>query len=262
MKTKNVISLLAVLLIGFSAMAVLGEEEEGKVKPLYVEEVVIRPAKIDEFRTTVEEIRTIYVNYKLPYTCFVHSSLDNQYYWFCFPVKDLADLDNLFKAVNEIVNEYGKEKWSELWDRQEVTTQYRKTYILNYSPEYSFSPEKMGESNYWRNQHWYVEPGKEKEFRSILKEWVAVYDKKKIPVGYEVYVGGIGTNIPVYSVLFRGKDVPDIWQKFDKIGEIGGPEVRVLRKKMEALTKRIEIMIWDDIYPNFLLFQNKAPIKT
>jgi hypothetical protein len=249
MKSKTLYCLVVVFVIGLNSIAVIAQSEEQAIQPLLCEKVFVKPSKINEFISTVKEIRAIFVKYKLPYTCYVHCSQTFQYL-FCWRVQNFSDIENFFKTVKGIIGKYGDEKWLALWQRQGATTEYRNVYVLNFTPALSFSPEDIQNQHIWYMQHWYVQPEHEKEFREICKEWVDLYERKNIPVGYDIYEGSIGTDIPVYSVLFRGVSLIDILSKFKKVGDLGGEEAKVLRKKMESFTRKMETEI-GEIYPLF-----------
>ena len=111
-------------------------------------------------------------------------------------------------------------------------------------PRLSYIPEnprlKPEEANFAHITRFYVKPDKEREFRDIMSELAALFKRKNISDGYNVYALAIGTGKPLLSIVFRAKDDADYYSQHKKIVEILSEEIKALYEKIVPLLRKIE----------------------
>jgi hypothetical protein len=240
MKTK-ILAVLVVLLLGaFCFLPVATQAQEQKPQLYYVYDFVVKPAMVSQFEAAVK--REIELGHPSPYNTF---STDDLHYYFVTPIQNYAGIDSMDKADNEWSTKIGKEKLDALMKSYEGTFEYYKAGVIRFLPDLSYAPKVPGlkpeEGDFVSWGFANVEFGKGKEFRDVLKQWVALYDSNKIPMGWNTYVGVMGVEMPLYLWAERAKSAAQYWAEDEKaMKTIGGAKVMELYKKTMALCRKFE----------------------
>jgi hypothetical protein len=245
MKGKVLISLTTILIVSLWLIPALPQAKEPKPQLFLVEEVVVKPAKVAEWETHVKQAVELFAKYEFPYQLYAYS-YDDFHYRLGFPVHSYADIDNLFKAFEELSKKMGPEQWESLMMSAMGTLDYYRYFMIYFRPDLSYIPEELG-FNLWEEEHFisiescYLHYGSEKEYEEITKKWVELYKIKNISSGWWTYIGDIGTNMPKYVFAVRAKSAADYYSQSEKIQKLLGEEIKKLMGKTMSPVRKIEI---------------------
>lgn len=242
MKGKISIILIVFLLFSLWAITALPQAKQQRT-PLYiVEETIAKPPKVSEYEAHIKKAVDLFAKYNHPYPVYAFST-DDLHYISVFPVKSFADMENTYKAFGELAKKAGEE-FQAMIKSAEGTLEYSKYFIVRYIPQLSYIPDKPRlkpeESNFIFCEYFYIEPGKEGEFAEVCKKWIALYKSKNISDGWEIYIGSIGTETPLFIVFFRSKSAADYHSQEEKTWELLGEEGEALKEKTLSITRKFE----------------------
>jgi hypothetical protein len=240
MRTKFIAVLLILLLGSFCVLPAIAQAQDQKPQLFYVYDFVVKPAMVSQFEAAVK--REIELGHPSPYNTF---STDDFHYYFVMPIQNFARIDSMEKADDEWSAKIGKEKLDALMKSYEGTFEYYKAGVIRFLPELSYAPKlttpKPEEGNYMSWGFASVEFGKGKEFRDVLKQWVALYDSNKIPMGWNTFVGVMGVEIPLFIWAERAKSAAQYYADGDKATKtIGEAKVTELWNKTMAVCRKFE----------------------
>jgi hypothetical protein len=243
MKSKISIVLVVSFVVILCSSTLLAQEKEQKEQLFNVDDYVVNPSMVDEFEAGLKEWVAICAKHKFPYFWNAYSTADFHFY-FVWPVENYADIDNMYKAFDELEKKVGEEQMQTLLKRFEGTYEYFNSSMYYLIPERSYTPEsprlKPEEINYLRWGFYYLKPGKGGAFAENDKEWIALHKQKNIPDGYNIYVGDIGTDVPVVVLVTWGKNAADYFTQGAKNEKTLGEEAQALYKKEQALLRKYE----------------------
>ena len=217
MKSQKIITLLLLFLLCFALTVVAQEKEkENKIQAYYINEDQVKPCMVFEYEEALKEYSAFMKENKYKYPLHLFSTDDFIYYYSTPMDFSGAYLDSINAAYSEVVSK-DKEKWGKIWEKFEGTYHYNKSYVIAYNSALSYSPK---ETSYKGNEKHYVDftfvsvkVGKSGEMKEILKKWVEIYKKYDLPLGFDTYIGNIGTEQPLFIWISRGKDRVDHWTK-------------------------------------------------
>ena len=244
MRRRIFIFFMVGIMVALCALTTYAQAEKPPVQFYFVEDNVVKPSKMNQFEAAVKEFLAMIEEYHFPYSFYTYMT-DDFHYYFVYPIEGFSDLEKAYQIWSEILAKFGEDKWQAINKRMGKTIEYFKhgTFIqqpaLSYTPQgHQLSLEKVPYT-YWGFA--YGKPGLEKELEANLKEWVALYESRKIPVGFTTFVGGIGTDMPFYFWTMRAKNAAEYWRLDEKIVEELGPEkVMALWNKTLALLRKYE----------------------
>jgi hypothetical protein len=75
---------------------------------------------------------------------------------------------------------------------------------------------------------------------SLIKDYKALFEKKNIEEGYRVYIGDLGTDMPMILFVQPAKSRVDFASLSDKQDELLGDEGTALWKKAMSITQKFE----------------------
>lgn len=228
MRSKISIFLMVSLTVSLCVLTTLAQDKEQEGRLFLIAEVVVKPSMASKYEAHVKEVLELAIkhNYPFPYNVF---STNDYHYYYAFPMKNFADMDNLFKASGEWVKQMGEERFQEMMKRTIGTYSYERFFLHRHAPDLSYMPEKPRlkpeEEKFFYWGRCFIQPGKEKEVAENFKKFASLYKDKGADMGWETYVGDIGTKMPVFYYVMYGKDAADFWGHSKKIDEIVGEEV-------------------------------------
>jgi hypothetical protein len=224
-----------------SSGLVQGEEEKPSL--YFVQEFVVKPDKIADFEIILKESASLYTKHNLQYSYFV-CSMDNYHYAAYFPINNYGEIDLVFLAFYEVFDKVGEEKIQEMHKRHGDAIEHQKSYFIRHSPELSYASEnprlKPDEANFMYMPNCYVKPGNESEFEEIAKEWVALDKSVNRTDSYDMFVGDIGTETPLYFWLARAKSAADFYNQQEVYGTKAGEKIMELWNKTMALCRKYD----------------------
>ena len=243
MRGKVSVFLLAGFVASLCALTTIAQAGEQKPQLYFVTQFVVKPSMVSEFETGTKEWLARDVKLKYPYPWYTRSCEDFHYI-FITPVKNFADLDKMEKTDIEFMKKMGEDQFKALMKLFEGTCECYHATMARSLPEISYIPEnprlKHEESNFICTDFFYIQPGKEKEFEKVCKEWVTLQKNKNIPDGYSLAVSVMGTELPLYIGNSKGKNAGDYFSQMEKNWKLLGDEGKALMKKTMALCRKIE----------------------
>jgi hypothetical protein len=244
MRSRISIFLLVGFVVIFCSLPTLAQGEKQKAQAYFALEVVVKPPMIAKYEAAAKEMVSLSSKYNATYPWYGFMA-DDMHYYFFIPVKNLADVDNMFKEDSALEKKMGEEKLNEIEKLFAGTYEYVHTSMIYSRPDLSYTPESprlQPEEAIYR--HWilyYIQPDKEKEFHEILKKFVDQPKLKNVTDGYEILIGGIGMDAPVCIVALSGKSAADFEAHYEKIWEVLGEEAMALVQKLVAMARGFEI---------------------
>lgn len=243
MKGKFIVIFLVQVfcLCASSALAQVGEQ---KAQLWFVEDVVVKPSMVEKYEAHTKEALILWKKYGTPSAFYVFNT-DDFHYYFVWPIENYASLNSLFKAIGEWVVKMGDENWQALVKSGEGTYEYMKWSIIRLRPDLSYIPEKQvkkpEEASFVYLNFFYIQPGKEAEFERTLKEGVAFYRHVNFPFGFDVYIGDIGTEMPMYIYLSKTKDAAEFYAGHDEAFKLHTEEAIKLRRKTFVTIRKMDV---------------------
>lgn len=244
MKAK--VSGLLVVAVLFGLCVGNGSAQETKSQMYLVEECLVKPSADAAFYELEKEAIALFQKLRWPLGWKCYASDDSRYY-FVMPMANLAEVETYFKAVAEVFAKNSAE-FKPLLDKFSELGEYDRYFILNFAPELSLIPEKPrfkpGETDFFFFDIWYIKPGKETEFEKTQREGIPVAKKKGVKDSWLCFVGGLGTEQPVY--YFAGPDtLVDFYKHNAEMWKLMGKEAGEMQQKMLLLCrKRESAMAW------------------
>ena len=226
------------------ASTTLAQTEEQKAQLYFVEEVVVKPSMADKYEEHTKEALDLWTKYGSPFPFYAFVT-DDFHYYFVWPIENYASLDSLFKAIGEWVVKMGDENWQALLKSGEGTYEYMKWSIVRHKPELSYSPAnpslKPGEANFVYLNFFYIQSGKEEEFEEVFKEGTAFYKSINFPFGFDIYVGDMGTEMPMYIYFSKWENAADFFAQHDKAFKLHTEEAIKLRQKTLITIRKTKV---------------------
>ncbi len=243
MRAKATVFLLACLMVCLFTITTLAQAEKPKTQLYMVFELVTKPSMAKDYENAVKEEFALLEECKFPHPWYVYSTDDFHYYFFS-PMDNFASIDEMDKSYAEMAKKIGKQRWQAVMKRIDDKSEYYHMYMIRYKPDLSYTPEnprlKPEDANFISIDFYYIQPGKEKEFEEVCKDYNALDKRKKIPNDYSFSVMAIGTEMPLYIGLARGRNASDLFSHWEKQQEIEGEEGKVLWEKTWAVCRKFE----------------------
>lgn len=213
-----------VLAIALAPSVRAGDKEQ---QMFLVEDNPVVPAQIEAYEAFVKEFVAQMQAFEFPYPCYTYMTSD-LHYLYVFPVADFADIGKLFASVNEMVAKWGKDKFAETVEKSVGTYKYQKFSLYLYRPELSYVPEGMKEGPeslkfmFWGTVQ--GQPGRQKELEASFKQFVDLYQGKKVQHGWRTYMTVFGGKSPEYVYSEHGPSAAKFWTEVEEIDkEMGEP---------------------------------------
>ena len=242
MKTSISVLLLAALVTCLCVYAPSLTAQEKKSQMYFVGCDVVNPYMDSKYDTTVKEQVALFDKYKWPYPFSVYATNDYCYYYLT-PVKDFTEIGNSFKAAEELIGKAGIE-WKAIYAKFTGVVQSTTFSVFTFTPELSYTPAsprlKQGEGNFVIIDEWYALVGKEEDFENHIKELVALMKKRNVTAEWDAFVGGLGTEQPLYAFAARDTNMADFWAHNADMWKALGKEGGTLFDKLQACTRKHE----------------------
>lgn len=242
MKSKVSVFVLVGLVVSLCSLTTLALGEEQEAQLWLVWDILVKPSKVMEFEKAMKDQVALYKKLKFPYPWSAASTEDN-YYYFLVHIKKFADIDNMYKAFAEAEKKMGAE-YKAIEKSFIGTYEYVHPYLAYLNPELSYFPEnprvKPGEEGYLFYTYLYFKPGMEAEAEAVCKEWKALYKSKGVPDSYFMWIGDIGTDMPMFCVVQSGKTGSDFYAQAEKRQKEMGNEATKLWAKTAKICRKVE----------------------
>lgn len=243
MLTKfSVFVLTTVLLISTSCR--LNAQEKLPDSELYlIHEDVIYPYMTEKYEKAASDFAGMMKEGKVEgsYTAL---QTDIFTYTYISPVKDYDGLAKYFDMRSNMMEKVGKDKFAKVMSGFDGCYASHKNFLLtlrndlSYKAKYGLNPDEG--LNFRHLDYVYVVPGKEDEMMQILKEYQTLYDSKNIEEGYRIYIGGIGTDMPMILFVQPAKSQVDWATLTENQDKLLGDEGMKLWNRAMAITMKFE----------------------
>jgi hypothetical protein len=231
---------LAVILGGWPA-ALAGQEKQPELS--LIGDFLVDTSRVAEFEAGLKDLLALMEKHGFSFSLGT-SMTDDGHYYMVYPMKGYADLDSWHKAWEELGKKTGAEDLRAIDGRIHAAVLERVYQFWYYRPDISFLPEKERlrpeEIGYYTWDFVWLNPGKEKEFESVNKEWIALSAAKKARDPFMTCAGDLGTQMPVYLWIEYGKSAADYAAAEEKFWKAMGEEGAALSKKTRALIKKMD----------------------
>ncbi len=229
---------LASLVLAVALAPAVWAGDEGPQMYL-VEDNPVVPAQMEAYEVFIKELVGQMEASEFPYPVYTYMT-DDLHYLYVFPVADFADVGKLFASWSELVGKWGKEKFEEAMKRSIGTYEYQKFSLYLYRPELSYVPEGMKEDPeslkfvFWGTVQ--GEPGRQQELEDSFKQYVALYQGKKVQHGWQTYMTVMGGEAPEYVYTEQAASAGKFWTEVEEIDKDLG---EAAKKAWMAMTKLI-----------------------
>jgi len=227
MRGKVSIILVTGLMLGLFSMVdfIQAQEQEGQ---LYLAiEVVVKPSMVSQYEAHAKEVLELVTKHNFPFPYDLFSTNDYCYYY-VFPMMNFADMDNWYKALGEWFKQMGGENYQEMVKHTMGSYAYEKIFLFRHAPDLSYVPEKQRlkpeEEKFFYWGRCFIQPGKEKEVAENFKKFVSLYKGKGVDMGWDTFIGDVGTKMPFFAYVMYAKDAADFWSHSKEVEEIVGEE--------------------------------------
>jgi hypothetical protein len=242
MKTKLSVLLLSlvVCLCAFTTSAQGEEQEEASLFFTIVHR--IKPHMIVQYEESGKIIMKQFEKQNFPFTFFTWEDGSFSYYYF-YPMKSFADIDKLWIAWGDFVENWGAEGAKTL-DLINASMESYEDFMLRHLIELTFIPEnprlKDDEEVYAAWDMHYLLPGKETEYLQLMKKFLALFKKINLKDRIYIHAGEMGMDKPVYIAAGGAKDPTDYWSQNKKMWEAMGQESTPLMLEFFKLIRKRE----------------------
>lgn len=232
----------------FAVLSVLSlaqaEKPEGQL--YFVEEMKVKMDKFSDFDAVIQKVAALCKEHDYPYPWAAYSTND-MFYYFVYPVKTRADIEDLFSTWDDLVAKMGKDKWQALYQRMVDSAEFIKYYEMRHLPAHSYTAADTDPTpqddpyTYWG--FCYTKPGHEGELADIYMKYVELYKSKNCPSSFDSYVVLSGAELPAYFYMMRGKSLSGLFGESEKSEEMTGAESANLWTQLASHLRRYEYKI-------------------
>lgn len=234
--------------LAFSILAPFSAGSAEKNSRLYfVEDYTVKPSMVTQFEASIKEfIMTVLKPYGWSWSFETYSTEDFHYY-FLYRIENMAEMDKAYDDFHGIIGKYGERNWAVLYGKIGEATEYCKQGTITMLPELSYLPApprlKPDETKLVSWSYCYVMPGREVEFEGLVRKTVMLYKARNIGQGLKTWMGGLGTESPMYFFTETAKSASDLFLTGEGITRILEPDLGRLWKEMLGMIRRFETKI-------------------
>ena len=227
MRSKISIFLMVSLAVSLCALTTSAQAQEQEGQLFLGMEVVVKPSMVSQYEAHVKEVLELVTKHNFPFPYNLFSTNDYCYYYM-FPMKNFADIDNWYKALGELFKQMGGENYQEMMKHSMGSYAYEKISLFRHAPDMSYIPEKQRlkpeEEKFFYWGRCFIQPGKEKKVAENFKKFVSLYKSKGVDMGWDTFIGDVGTKMPLFSYVMYAKDAADFWSHSKEVEDIVGEE--------------------------------------
>ena len=222
---------------------ILKAQEQQKPQMFVVWENSVIPSQVDQYHNAVKKQVALMKKYHHTTPYLVYATEDYFYYWVT-PINDFASFDALSTVWFSFVAEMEQKEGFIHNQEFKGTIYYIKPQILLDRPDLVFLPNgqsfDISKTPYFRFGYCYVKPRFEKEFEENWKDWVALFKKNNMEIGWNLNSGIFGMETPLYLWGEFYENPADMSTKRAKAYSSLGEEPNKLWKETEKLLRKIE----------------------
>ena len=242
MREKILIVVVVGLLVNLFALNVYAQEEESQSQLFVIHEDVVKPSMVGKFEEARKGLLAKLKEHNMTSMSYRVAVTDDFHYMMISEIENMAALDK--NPWQELREKMGDEESRAMAKWNDETYDMHHSYLVRLQHNLSYTPENAGENSEEMNfRHWsfyYINPDKAEEAKEIAKEWHTLFASKKIPTGYRIYTGGMGTEVPLYVVVQWAKNAAEFQAQDAKTNELLGEEGKELSQRTFAITRKFE----------------------
>lgn len=244
---RKVVGIMSVVLAALAVLPGLLSAQKPESRMFAIVDCTVKPSMEAKFWETAKEEVAYHAKNGFPFAWQTYAGEDGHYY-FVYPIKGLADIEDLMKASKEL-------RAKDAAGYQALSAKYVGTYesskamVFTFRPELSFLPENpyypVDEMKFICLDIWSFEPEKEAEAEKYLQEMIVLTKKKGIRDAWYCLAGGLGTDQPVYVMAGPDKDHVEFLKHNADMWKLMGDEVNApYNKSLSVCRKRESRNLW------------------
>ena len=224
------LSLIMVILVSLLPLLTVTAQAQTPAPQLFtIHEDVVIPSRVVEYEKAAKNLADLMEQHNMTSMQYSAASGDDFTYIYISTVINYSGLDNMGAGFAELQEKMGKKAFEEAMEKFNGNYHSHRDYMIRLHPELSYNPEYGNNLNDGMNfRHWdfyHVYPGKEAEVAEIAKEWIELNKSMDIKQGYRLYMGDMGTDMPLVIVSHSAKSASDFYSNNEKnmmkLGEAG-----------------------------------------
>lgn len=200
-------------------------------------------SRASEYEAAVKDLRAELAKNGFPFQIDVYSTDDGHYYA-DVPLRSHADADSLLAAWRDLRRKMGDQGRRALLDRIAAYEIERIFQSWLFRPGISFLPEperlRPAEIDYYTWDYVWIIPGREAEFESCNRDWIALSKAKGARDPFFTFEGSLGVKTPVYVWVEYGKSAADYAVTEEAFWNLLGDEGAALSKRTRAVIRTRE----------------------
>jgi hypothetical protein len=240
---KKVTTLTIILLLMAVSIPVAEAQDEQKNQLLVVWVNSVIPSQVQQYEEAVKKQVMLMKKYNHVTPYYVYGTDDYYYYWVTF-IENFGAFDDLSAGWFQFKSEVAQKDAFIMEQEFKGTANYILPQFFTTRPDLSFIPSGQtydpNETPYFRFGYCYVKGGFEKEFEMNWSDWVALFKKYNIAIGWSMYEGILGVEAPFYLWGENYKNEVDMAASRAKEFEAMGEEPNKLWQETIKLLRKIE----------------------
>lgn len=239
------ISLITAMMVSLlPLLAVHAQDQTAATQLFTIHEDVVIPSRVVEYEKAAKNLADLMKQHTIAGMQYSAASGDDFTYIYISPVTNYAGLDAINAGFAELQDKIGKEAFDRNMNMFSGNYHSHRDYMVRLHPELSYKPEYGNQMNVGMDfRHWdfyHVYPGKEAQVAEIAKEWIELNKSMDIQQGYRLYMGDMGTDMPLVIVAHSAKNASDFYSNYEKNMKKMGDAGKKLMEKTMAITWKIE----------------------
>jgi hypothetical protein len=237
---KKIVLFFALCLILASFAAGISRAQDAEEPQLYfLMEEFVAPSDLVQFWTVQQEAFDVFDKVGAKATVWAYQTDQSSFYW-AFPIKSFADLDELFAnfmKIQQLSKENGFDSDVKFRDLSNTSQS-----VLRWAPELSLHPEGSSEEgkNYHEWTFMYVKSGHEKEAAEIGRKYIEFYKRIGSDYSYDIYQVIFGEHTPCWILEEQAVDEVALRQKQNAIEKDHKDELQKLSIGLMQQLRKIE----------------------
>lgn len=239
MKKNLILVVFAILMAGFVSTPSFAQPEEMPTQFLVFEEVV-SPSNIEAFMKAQNEAVELWKKYEFDIPFWTYQTSRNSYFWVT-PLEDFSSIDVLFKKGGELTKKmreggYDGNTFDDLSTMTSTVIRWNQKLSYHPSGEYGQSKEKP----YVEWMFCYVRSGHGKELQKVAKKYIDFYESIPESVDWDIYQVALGSDLPVWIIMFRSESKAAMTAQDEKLFEKYGEDFKKLWLEFSSHIRRYE----------------------
>ena len=245
MKVLNFFTLfLSIYFISLFTVSSIAQEQPAD--PLfYVHEEVARIDKIDQYNSSSKDFAQMMRDTKLDLPFIRASQTDDLHFYYLLPIKNYADIDKMSDAFGKMMSAADKDKLDKVTKENDAAIEsvrelvFRRSNSLSYGSDQNLGLD-MTKENFLHWDYYLVKPGKRQEVAQLGEKIKKLYEDKKIPTPYTVWIADMGENDNLIVVTTLAKDAVSYYQQQEKNNAALGKDMDDLWNQMMPMLDHFE----------------------